>query len=189
MAQPKHSLLIPVMRSIIQRFLDRRGEHVFRIFLLFFALFMTPRMAWADPSDGWADPEDDSDDLDLETETEEEKKEREAAEKNRLDDDDSLDLLDDEDELEKIEVEDSEAGEGDLLETEIGKDVIGGDGEDNATIYRDAQAKFGRMIPDEEMNDMKCHNDNDSGHHDCMMISENTLPHQICSLPFARRAM
>ena len=48
---------------------------MFRIFLLFFALFLTPSMAWADPLDGWTDPEDDdSDDLDLESETEEEKK-------------------------------------------------------------------------------------------------------------------
>ena len=50
---------------------------MFRIFVLFFALFMTPQMAWADPGDGWADPDDDSDELDLETETEEEKKARE----------------------------------------------------------------------------------------------------------------
>jgi len=156
LAHYKHSLLIPVMRSIIQRFPDRRGEQVFRIFFLFFALFLTPQMAWADPQVGWAAPDDDSgddsDDLDLESETPEEKKAREEAEKSRLQEDDSLDLLDDEDELEKVEDEEpTDENAKDLLEGEIGKDVIGGEGEDNSTIFREAQTKFGRMIPDEEM--------------------------------------
>ena len=112
---------------------------------------MSPIVAVADPSDGWTDPDDSSDDLDLESETDEEKKAAEEAEKNRLSEDDSLDLLD-EDALDMIEEEPTEENTGDLLEQEIGKDVIGGEGiEDNSTIYRQAQTTNGRMIPDEEM--------------------------------------
>ena len=110
-------------------------------------------MAWADPLDGWSGPDDEeSDELDLETETEEEKKAREEADKNRLDEDDSLDLLDDEDDLDKLEdLEPTDDNTKDLLESEIGKDTIGGEGEDNSTIYRAAQSANSRMIPDEEM--------------------------------------
>ena len=96
----------------------------------------------ADPSDGWTDPDDSSDDLDLESETDEEKKAAEEAEKNRLGEDDSLDLLDDEDALDMIEEEPTEENTGDLLEQEIGKDVIGGEGEDNSTIYRGANHQW-----------------------------------------------
>ena len=147
----KHSLLISVMRSIIQNRPDRRGDPVFHKIVLFFFFIMSPIVAVADPSDGWTDPDDSSDDLDLESETDEEKKAAEEAEKNRLGEDDSLDLLDDEDALDMIEEEPTEENTGDLLEQEIGKDVIGGEGEDNSTIYRQAQTTNGRMIPDEEM--------------------------------------
>jgi hypothetical protein len=110
-------------------------------------------MAWADPLDGWSGPDDEeSDDLDFDSETEEEKKAREEADKNRLDEDDSLDLLDDEGDLDQLgDEEPTEDSTKDLLESEIGKDTIGGEGEDNSTVYRAAQAANGRMIPDEEM--------------------------------------
>ena len=147
----KHSLLISVMRSIIQNRPDRRGDPVFHKIVLFFFFIMSPIVAVADPSDGWTDPDDSSEDLDLESETDEEKKAAEEAEKNRLGEDDSLDLLDDEDALDMIEEEPTEENTGDLLEQEIGKDVIGGEGEDNSTLYRQAQTTNGRMIPDEEM--------------------------------------
>jgi hypothetical protein len=88
----------------------------------------------------------------LESETAEEKKAREEADKSRLDSDDSLDLLDDEGALDLLDdVTPTEETTKDLLQGEIGQDVIGGVGEDNATIYRAAQVKFGRMIADEEM--------------------------------------
>jgi hypothetical protein len=122
---------------------------VIRIFLLCTLIHFIPTTAFADPTDGWVAPDDDE--LDLEEETEEEKKAREEAEKNRLDDDDSLDLLDDEEELDNLEEAPTEENTNDLLEAEIGKDSIGGEGEDNSTIFREAEAKFARMIPDEHM--------------------------------------
>jgi len=116
---------------------------VFRILSLFFLFSFTPQVSFAD---------DESDDLELESETAEEKKAREEADKSRLDSDDSLDLLDDEGALDLLDdVTPTEETTKDLLQGEIGQDVIGGVGEDNATIYRAAQVKFGRMIADEEM--------------------------------------
>lgn len=94
----------------------------------------------------------DEEDLLGDEETEEEKKEREEREKNRLESDDSIDLLDDEGEMDKLEdVVPTEENTDDLLESEIGKDVIGGEGEDNSTIYRKAADDYADMIADEEM--------------------------------------
>ena len=111
------------MRSIIQRLMDRRGVRVFRYFFILCISLTFASTAWVSPAVASLDPDqEDSDELDLESETDEEKKAREEADRKRMSDDDSLDLLDDEDELDSLEGEEpTEENTKDLNDTEIDK--------------------------------------------------------------------
>ena len=123
-------------------------QRLFRPLLLLLPLAFAPSLAWAQDDEELGDE-------DLLEESEEDKKAREEAEKKRMDEGDDLDLLDDEEELDQLDdldMDEEEEGDDLLgLEEEIGRDSIGGEGEDNAGIYRDYAEEVSRYIPDEEM--------------------------------------
>lgn len=110
-------------------------------------------VAWQDQEEGEQEEDDDLLGDDPFEMSEEEKKAKDEADSGRIQEADEDLLGDEEDELDAIEIDGdgSEQSESDLLEDEIGEDVIGGPGQDNAGIYQKYQQGMRQLLPDEEI--------------------------------------